>query len=131
MKTYTSNGNQGPSVEFDYGALESDSELPDAEFWSIQGEFLNIILQWLTAPRSLARMGARCCVLSLYLNPEIINKRSLKEIAAMRGSPGVSALSKAMIEFQKAYSLKPGYYQKALWMRDRYRRSALVRDKRG
>jgi hypothetical protein len=131
MRTCTNNGkgHNGavPSVQFDYDALDREEPVADAEFWAAQGELLGDILRWLTAPRSLSQMGARCCVLSLYLNPAIIGKCTLKQIATMRGSPGVSALSKAMIEFQKSYALKPGYYQKALWMRERYRRSALVR----
>ena len=125
MRTYT-NG-QTPRVDFDYGALDRDQPIADAEFWAAQGELLGDILRWLTAPRSLSRVGARCYVLSLYLNPAIIGKCSLKQIAMMRGSPGVSALSKAMIEFQEHYGLRPGNYQKVLWMRERYRRSALVR----
>jgi hypothetical protein len=130
MRTCTNNGkgHSPPSVQFDYGALDQDeSPVADAEFWAAQGELLGDILRWLTAPRSLSRVGARCYVLTLYLNPAIINKCTLKQIATMRGSVGVSALSKAMIEFQKNYGLRPGNYQKVLWMRERYRRSALVR----
>jgi hypothetical protein len=129
MRTCTNNGKEHsiPSVQFDYDALDQDEPVADNEFWAAQGELLGDILRWLTAPRSLSRVGARCYVLSLYLNPAIIGKCSLKQIATMRGSVGVSALSKAMIEFQKNYNLRPGNYQKVLWMRDRYRRSALVR----
>jgi hypothetical protein len=130
MRTCTNNGKDHgavPSVQFDYDALDREEPVADAEFWAAQGELLGDILRWLTAPRSLSRVGARCYVLSLYLNPAIINKCTLKQIATMRGSVGVSALSKAMIEFQNNYGLRPGNYQKVLWMRERYRRSALVR----
>ncbi len=125
-----SNGNGSgyePSTAFDYAAL--DGHLPlssDEEFWAAQGELLGDILRWLTAPRSLSGMGARCALLALYLNPEIVNKCTLKEISTMRGAPGVAALSKAMLEFQRRHDLKPSFYQKSAWMRERYRKSALV-----
>jgi hypothetical protein len=116
-------------VGFDYTAIDSNSEeplTPDAEFWAAQGELLGDILRWLTRPRSLSAMGARCCLLALYLNPDIVNKCRLADISCMKGAPGPAALSKAMIEFQRRYNLKPSYYQRPLWMRERYRRSAIV-----
>src|SRR5262252_6525458 len=87
-----------PRVDFDYGMLDGQ-ELPgvDTEFWRAQGELLVDILRWLTTPRSLAGAGARCHVLSLYLNASIAGKSSLREIAAMPEAPTVAALSKAML----------------------------------
>jgi hypothetical protein len=122
----TNNGHE-PSIGFDYDAIDVRSPLTaDEEFWQAQGELLGDVLRWLTQARSLSGMGARCCVLALYLNPEVIKKSSLKQIASMHGAPGRAALSKAMLEFQRRYSLKPAQYQKVFWMRDRYRRSAIV-----
>jgi hypothetical protein len=121
--------NPEPVVAFDYGALDAREPVGfDEEFWAAQGEFLHDILLWLTVPRSLSGMGARCCTLALYLSPELINKSALREISAMPGSPTAAALSKAMLEFQERYRLHLGHYQKPAWMRERYRRSALVAD---
>jgi hypothetical protein len=128
--SYPSNGNgkwHEPSVGFDYPALEQEKHTePEAEFWAAQAELLGDLLRWLTTPRSLGGMGARCVLLAFYLNPDIVNKSRLTEIAAMPGAPGKAALSKAMLEFQRRYELKPSAYQRLFWMRDRYRRSALV-----
>jgi hypothetical protein len=119
--------NPEPIVTFDYGALDPREPVGfDAEFWTAQGEFLGDVLRWLTIPRSLSGIGARCCTLVLYLNPGLINKSALREISAMPGAPGAAALSKAMIEFQDRYGLHLGNYQKPGWARERYSRSAIV-----
>lgn len=124
--SYPSNNGYEPSVGFDYAALDDMTVDIDAQWWNAQGQLLNDILCWMTSPHSLARIGARCCLLAFYLNPEIINKSRLQDIASMPGSPSKAALSKAMIEFQKRYNLNPAVYQRPLWMRERYRRSAIV-----
>jgi hypothetical protein len=116
-----------PSVDFDFSLLdEPEAGDVDTEFWRAQSELLADILRWVTVPRTLAGAGARCYALVLYLNPSIITQRSLREICSMSGSPCVSALSKAMLEFQERYALKPSYYQKPVWMRERFRRSAII-----
>jgi hypothetical protein len=126
MSYHSTNGHE-PWVGFDYDAIDlAQSLTPDEEFWHAQGELFGDVLRWLTSARSLSRMGARCCVLALYLNPKLISKSSLEEISRMRGSPGRAALSKAMLEFQRRYGLRPAAYQKLLWMRERYRRSAIL-----
>ena len=123
----TNDSRNEPFVGFDYTAVDSPKSLTlDEEFWQAQGELLGDVLRWMTTPRSLAGIGARCCALALYLNPELINKSSLEEISRMTGSPCRAALSKAMLEFQRRYNLKPSHYQKPVWMRERYRRSALL-----
>ena len=127
MKSLSTNGCHEPVVGFDYAALDGERSISlDDEFWHAQGELLGDVLRWVTTPRSLSGIGARCCALALYLNPDLINKSSLEEISHMRGSPCRAALSKAMLEFQRRYQLKPSHYQKAIWMRERYSRSAIV-----
>ena len=127
MSCRSTNGNgHEPSIGFDYDAIDAQPLTVDEEFWHAQGELLGDVLRWLTRARSLNGIGARCCVLALYLNPDVIKKSSLKQIASMRGAPGTAALSKAMLEFQRRYDLKPAPYQKIFWMRERYRRSAIV-----
>src|ERR1700756_5029041 len=93
MSYRSTNGCREPAIGFDYSALDVQSSPInlDEEFWHAQGELLGDVLRWMTTPRSLAGMGARCCALALYLNPELINKSSLQEISRMRGSPGRAA----------------------------------------
>jgi hypothetical protein len=128
---HCSNGNgwhREPATAFDYPSLgEQAAEDVDAEYWQAASELFNAVLGWLTAGRSLRGTGARVYVLALYLGrPEMINKNSLREIASLQGAPDTAALSKAMLEFQRRYNLKVSYYQKAPWMRERYRRAALA-----
>jgi hypothetical protein len=116
-----------PSTPFDFASLDDEEVVDlDHEFWAAQSQLLNDLLIWATAGRSLEAAGARLYVLCLYLRPQIVNKCSLRQIAAMRGAPGVSALSKALIELQQKYALKPSYFQKPLWARERFRRSQIA-----
>jgi hypothetical protein len=116
-----------PYTDFDFASVDTPDSLGlDTEFWHAQAELLGDLLRWVTIPHSLAGMGARLCVLVLYLNPRLINKTSLAEISRMRGAPTRAALSKAMLQFQARYALNPSYYQKAGWMRARYQKSAFA-----
>jgi hypothetical protein len=117
-----------PSIPFDFASLDGPEAVSlDQRFWTAQSELFADVLRWLSTPRSLSGKGARLCVLCLFLRPELINESSLQEIARLPESPGAAALSKALLEFEKRYSLAPARFQKQTWMRERYRRSALVR----
>jgi hypothetical protein len=116
-----------PTIPFDFDALDPEEPIElDQAFWSAQGEFLATILAWLTEPHGVSRIGARTCVLTLYLRPELLNQRSLAELSRLPGCPSKAGLSKAMLQLQERYCLHLGAYQKERWMRERYRRSAIV-----
>ena len=120
------------TVDFDYDAIDNPSgdeiqEKLDDDFWRLQGELFGDILRWLTVPKTLEGIGQRALGLTLYINPALIPQTSLAQIERLDGAPvGSAAISKALLLFQRKHNLPPGYFQKAEYLTDVYRRSAMV-----
>ena len=122
------NGSQVETCDFDYDAIDGETlpESVDEQFWRSQGELFGEILRWLTTPKTLEGIGARVKTLCLYLNPALIEETSLTEIKRLQGAPCGAALSKALLTLQAKFDLNPSYFQKASYLRDVFRRSAVA-----
>jgi hypothetical protein len=123
------NGQRVDTVDFDYAAIDGEQSEPesvDESFWRMQGELFGEILRWLTIPKTLEGIGARVKTLCLYLNPTLIEETSLTEIKKLEGAPCGAALSKALLSLQGKFDLHPSYFQKASYLRDVFRRSAVA-----
>jgi hypothetical protein len=118
------------TVNFDYDAIDgkqSEANNVDDSFWHLQGELLVEILRFLTVPKTLAGRGQRVSALALYLNPSLIDEKSLKDIEKLEDAQcSGTALSKALLTFQQKFNAHRGYFQKAAYLSETYRRSAIV-----
>lgn len=85
------------SVEFDWGALEAVSELPqdDSErlaeafhailLWLVDRRFAVASVETVIMRKAIAATGLRAVVLALCLAPELLGNRQLREIAREAG----------------------------------------------
>jgi hypothetical protein len=118
-----------PVTDFDYDKILDSLDgapLPDidSEFWALEAALLTDILSWFLEAKNLSGVGARCATLVMYLRPQLLRQRSLREISKMENAPTAAALSKCLLQLETKFNLKPGRVQKPAWSREVFSRSA-------
>jgi hypothetical protein len=118
-----------PTVDFDFSkVIDNLDGSPvadiDNEFWALEAQLLTDILSWFLEAKNLSGVGARCATLVMYLRPQLLRQRSLREISKLENAPTAAALSKCLLQLETKFGLKPGRIQKPGWSREVFSKSA-------